>query len=213
MSFDHVTQGALQRYSARFQTHGGDVKSLGWGSADQQQLRFEQTLLADPGGKSVLDIGCGFGDYYDFLQGRVDLKSYTGWEINPDLLGVAKTRHTNAPARFEAVNLLDAPQGIQADVGVMLGLLNYRLRSDEENLNYSKTLIEKAFDRVGELLIVDFLSTHLTPGYPPESWVFYHNPAQMLGYALTLTPRVILHHNYAPIPQREFMLFLYKETA
>lgn len=43
-----------------------------------------------------------------------------------------------------------------------------------------------------------------------EDFVFYHDPAEMLNYALTVTPDVTLHHNYLPIPQKEFMLVLYK---
>jgi len=32
----------------------------------------------------------------------------------------------------------------------------------------------------------------------------------MLDFALALSPNVVLKHNYAPIPQKEFMLFIYK---
>jgi hypothetical protein len=92
----------------------------------------------------------------------------------------------------------------------MLGLLNLNFHEDFDNLTYSKLMITNAFSAVNELLIVDFLSNRLTPDYPKEDFVFYHDPAKMLDFALTLTPNVVLKHNYAPIPQREFLLALYK---
>jgi len=63
---------------------------------------------------------------------------------------------------------------------------------------------------VRELLVVDFLSLQYAPNYPKEDFVFYHDPLKMLEFAFELTPNVLLKHNYAPIPQREFMLYLYK---
>ena len=59
-------------------------------------------------------------------------------------------------------------------------------------------------------LVVDFLSTSLTPDYPKEDAVFYHDPEKMLSFALGLTPNVTLIHDYPPIPQKEFMLVLHR---
>jgi hypothetical protein len=69
-------------------------------------------------------------------------------------------------------------------------------------------MIQKAFSSVSETLVVDFLSLYRTPDYPEEDFVFYHDPSAMLTFALSLTPNVRLIHDYAPIPQKEFMLVL-----
>jgi hypothetical protein len=60
------------------------------------------------------------------------------------------------------------------------------------------------------VLVVDFLSTYRTPDYPQEDFIFYHDPKIMLDFALNLSANVVLKHNYAAIPQKEFMLFIYK---
>ena len=60
------------------------------------------------------------------------------------------------------------------------------------------------------LLIVDFLSFKTTSDYKKEDFVFYHKPDEILKFALSLSENVVLKHNYAPIPQKEFMLFIYK---
>lgn len=209
-----IEANTVSRYSARFATLGYDVRSLGWGSVGQQRYRFEQTLAFPEllSGRSVLDIGCGFGDYLDYLDERaIPFRGYLGLDINPDLIGEAEKRHSGrANARFEVRNILaeNAIQEPVADVGVMLGLLNFRLNGGADNLSYSRMMIERAFAMVGEVLVVDFLSARLTPSYPREDFVFYHEPADALGMALDFSHEIILKHDYLPIPQREFMIFL-----
>lgn len=92
----------------------------------------------------------------------------------------------------------------------MLGVLNFNLKDQVDNLAYSKQAIANAFSHIDETLIVDFLSTNLTSDYPKEDFVFYHDPLEMLEFALTLTDNVKLVHDYLPIPQKEFILILSK---
>ncbi|MDP4998648.1 MAG: class I SAM-dependent methyltransferase, partial [Saprospiraceae bacterium] len=165
--------------------------------------------------RSILDIGCGFGDLLSLIQEeKIEICSYRGWDINPDLIEAARTKFEGSTINdviFEVIDISN--QNIEkniSDVGYMLGLLNLNFHEDFDNLTYSKLMITNAFSAVNELLVVDFLSNRLTPDYPKEDFVFYHDPAKMLDFALTLTPNVVLKHNYAPIPQREFLLALYK---
>lgn len=205
-----ISSKTVDRYTKRYRELGYNVKTLGWGSLHQQEYRFKQTLTADMSYKSVIDIGCGFGDYYSFLkQYNIDINSYTGIDINSDLITQASDLHPDAD--FHTANLLETNISFSADIGVMLGVLNFNLKDSFDNYEYSKKFISKAFEMVNEVLIVDFLSTHLDRSYPKEDLVFYHDPSMMLEFALTLSNNVILKHDYKAIPQKEFMLFIYKE--
>ena len=211
-----IAAETISRYSARFTALGYDVKALGWGSAEQQLYRFTQTITFPSlfAGRSVVDIGCGFGDYLDFLLARnVGISAYHGIDINPDLIGEARRRHASkAGVDFMVRNLHDGDvtAGPLADVGVMLGVLNFKLCGELDNLAYTELMLSRAFSVVRDVLIVDFLSAKLTPDYPKEEFVYYHDPADVLNKALSLTDSVLLMHDYAPIPQREFMLFMKK---
>jgi SAM-dependent methyltransferase len=212
-NYTDISQQTIDRYNNRLLKFGKDIKTLGWGSTEQQEYRFLNIVsYLDLDEKSILDIGCGFGDLFTFIDKNSNtIKNYTGWDINPDLLKQAN--HTDNPkvkydVRDISNELIDSNNIF--DIGIMLGLLNFNLKSEELNYEYSKQLINNAFSAVKEVLVVDFLSTHLTPDYPKEDFVFYHDPIKMLEFALTLTPNVVIKHNYAPIPQKEFMLFLYK---
>lgn len=211
-----ISQQTVERYSGRYRTMGYDVKTLGWGTAEQQQYRFGRTLTGGIrfDGKSVLDIGCGFGDYRDFLRRQgVSISRYIGWDINQDLVEEARRRHAaEADVRFEQYDLARSPLPREpvADIGIMLGVLNFNLKETLDNYDYSRMTIEKAFRLVRDALVVDFLSTRMTETYPKEDFVFYHRPEAMLEIALSLSPDVVLKHDYAPIPQKEGMLFICK---
>lgn len=208
-----IAEQTIERYSKRYTEFGYDVKTLGWGTKEQQAYRFAQTLGIGSGfeNRSVLDIGCGFGDYYEFLkQNGVGIGHYTGFDINLDLVKEAQKRYSGSATTFEVENVMTTSRSHVADIGVMLGVLNFNLKGQMDNLAYSKQFIQRAFELVDEVLIVDFLSTHLTPDYPKEEFVYYHAPEAMLEFALSLSENAVLKHDYLPIPQKEFMLFIYK---
>lgn len=214
--FASIHSQTQQRYSKRYQELGRHIRTLGWGNQEQQQYRFAQTLIGlDFEHRQILDIGCGFGDYYAFLKAEnIPVQGYTGIDINPDLLQEAQQQWASeAQVAFHEVHLPDSAYtpAHPCHIGVMLGVLNFNLHGQMDNYAYSQSLIRNAFALVTEALVVDFLSTRLTPSYPQEDFVFYHDPVKMLQWALTLTPKVTLRHNYAPIPQREFMLVLEHE--
>lgn len=204
-----IAKSTVTRYSERFKDLGRNVRALGWGSDEQQRYRFEQVLRGTAiEGKSVLDIGCGFGDFLSYcLEADCKPKNYIGWDINPDLIAEAKKQHPSST--FTVLNLeKQAKANPVADVGVMLGVLNFNFKDNYDNKNFTKMMIQKAFLSVSGCLVVDFLSIYRTADYPKEDVVFYHDPSEMLAFALELTPNVKLQHNYAPIPQKEFMLVL-----
>jgi len=211
-----ISEAMIARYSSRYQEMGYDVRTLGWGNNDQQKHRFLNAIdgISIKPQSTILDIGCGFGDLlktitkFGFLP-----ESYIGWDINPDLINEAKIRWAKSTTKtaFEVVDLTSKlNRDSVADLGFMLGVLNLNFGDSYNNYDYSKSIISKAFKCINKVLVIDFLSSHITANYPKEDFVFYHDPTIMLEFAFTLTPNVVLKHNYAPIPQKEFMLYLYK---
>lgn len=210
-----ISRNMVERYSKRYAEMGYDVKTLGWGSAEQQAYRFDQLVRhsEDFKDKQMLDIGCGFGDLArHFMDRGLAFRSYLGWDLNPDLISEARNRwETVGNVSFGqwdiSMNKCEEPV---AEVGVMIGVLNLNLGEQMDNYTYSFNAIDNALTAVSDLLVVDFLSNRLDPSYPEEDFVFYHDPQKMLGWALERYPDVRLLHDYAPIPQKEFMLFIHK---
>ena len=213
-----ISKQTLERYSERYRQMGKNIKTLGWGTIEQQLYRFQQTLQATNfDNKSILDIGCGFADYWFYLQNQnLQIKSYVGWDINPYLIEEAQKQIGNSGNLF-VVDISDQENlntlSNNHDIVVMLGLLNYNLKDENDNYNYSEQMIHNAFTLANEVLIIDFLSIHKTADYPSEDLVFYHDPLKIIDLAFKLSSNIVLVHNYAPIPQKEFMLFIYRENT
>lgn len=207
----NLAEQTIQRYSGRYQQFKYDIKTLGWGSVEQQEYRFLEVLKRlDLKGKSVLDIGCGFGDLFNYMNKiNVEFDAYTGWDITPDFIENSIVKNENVTLEVKDISA-GAPEAPVADVGIMLGLLNWKWDSAENNYAYSKRLIANALASVNDVLVIDFLSTNYTDTYPVEDFVFYHDPMIMFKAALEMSENVDLIHSYAPVPQKEFLLFIYK---
>ena len=214
MKTKDISRNTLDRYTERYEKMGKHIRTLGWGSEQQQVYRFEQSLMPlNVKDKHLLDIGCGFGDLLSFCeQNDRQLSEYSGWDINPNFINEANESQWRLENNFEVVDLLhdQISEDKRFDIAIMLGLLNFKLSSKEENYEYSKKMIRKAFNLVDEVLVVDFLSAELFEGYPKEDFVFYHEPLKVLEFAFSLSPKVLIKHDYEPIPQREFILYIYK---
>lgn len=203
---ERIEKETIERYNLRLDKFGISPKTLGWDSISSQRTRFLTAVLNQNfEHRSILDIGCGFGDYLDFLtQCKSRFQSYRGIDINSRLIEEASKKFPST--NFETRNiLLNNWHSRQADICVSFGLLNFKL---DDNLTYTKQFLDEAWSITRECLIIDFLSTHMTSFYKEEDFVYYHNPSDILDMCLRLTDDVRLIHDYKPIPQREFMVFL-----
>ena len=211
-----IEVATVERYSKRFEVHGDSPKSLGWGSKKDQLIRFKQIALSnlDFKEKSIIDIGCGFGDFLEFLiKNNYQFKNYIGVDINNDLITFAKNKFKNTKkTAFKRHNILEdsLKNKSVANIGIMIGLLNFKLKDKSANQEYSRLMIEKAFSLVSDYLIIDFLSAEKCKSYKGDNWTFHHDLTFVTKIALSLTNNFIIKHDYPEIPQKEFMLVLKK---
>jgi SAM-dependent methyltransferase len=202
-----IENEAKQRYGGRFDNLGVSVRTLGWGCKEDQMQRFDKIVeCCELEGKTVMDVGCGFADFYGYIQDRGIRVNYIGVDIIPQFIEYCRAQYKDQS--FYCANfMLDSDLLPEADIIISLGTLNYNLRPID-NYEYSKLFITTAFSKANERVVVDFLSTNITPGYQKEDFVFYHSPAEMLEFSMSLTSNCALIHNYPPIPQKEFMIIL-----
>ena len=66
--------------------------AVSWGSKESQTIRFRVlTEVGELSGKSILDVGCGTGDFYKFMsENGIFPKKYIGIDINPLMIAMAK---------------------------------------------------------------------------------------------------------------------------
>lgn len=129
-------------YQEKIQEEGIDSsKSIGE-REDARELSFFEALtrgLSFGGSVSVLDIGCGKGEFISFFLKRYPgtrLEPYVGIDIVPEFLDVAQKKY---PAfAFKQENFLRPgfARGKKFELVIALGVLVTRVRYYEEYLEY-----------------------------------------------------------------------------
>ncbi len=91
-------------YQQLYREHRDSFKALHWSSRENQYKRFEVlSRIGKLDGKSILDIGCGMGDFFTYLREQGIRAEMTGYDLVEEFLHIAKRRHP--VARFKPVNL------------------------------------------------------------------------------------------------------------
>ena len=188
-------------FQGNYREYGYDPRSLGW-TAGTQDARFAVlTSLGNLDGCSVLDVGCGFGDLYKFLKEKGIHVEYTGIDLSPDFIKVAREHHPEA--RF-VVGDFEA-EGIdgQYDWVFECGIFNRKV-SDQRR--FIELTLRQMYDVAKKGVAADFLG----PKQVDIVGHLYHaDPGDMLKFCKKLSPNVVLRWDYRP---EEFCVYLFKEN-
>jgi SAM-dependent methyltransferase len=190
----------IQLYEDRYAAMGYDMRTIGWKGHEDQQLRFD--ILCDVGdlsSKRVCDVGCGFGDLYDYLGRRFDGVRYTGIDLVPSL--VEKARELRPGIDFRTCDILQDGLADRFDYFLLSGALNYKV---EANMTLTRDMLAAMFERADEGIAVNFLTSYVNYEHPRN---FHHNPEAVFTLARSMTRWVTIRHDY---PLWEFTLFMYK---
>lgn len=188
-------------YTKLIEKHGHNPKSCDYGSSVSQKIKFStMTDLMPLDGKTMLDIGCGFADFADYLsENGFDVK-YTGFDLCPSMIEKAKSRRPDL--RLETRNILHNPPDEKFDIVTANGIF-YLLGKEAPEL--SKRLIQAMFNLANEAVAFNSLSSWTID---QEEGEYYMDPAETLNFCRTLTPWISLRHNYH---HRDFTVFMYKD--
>lgn len=200
-------QDFVKRYEKRLEEFGYSPQTLGWGEHGRQEVRF--TVLADLAlrtpGSSVLDVGCGFCDFFEFLTARGWSGRYTGIDIVPGLLEVGRHRHPGLDVR--EIDITDDRMVLdEYDFVVSSGIFNAALPSGGNDA-YIELALRRMFGLSQRATCVDFLSSYVDFQKPGAH---HTDPCWALALAMRLTRRVILRDDYMPY---EFSMVLFRDDS
>ena len=109
----------IKRYNERLNKFGYNSKTLGWkGGYRKQKKRFCELLkicaFSSKSVKSILDVGCGFGDLFRYISEHKINVNYHGVDINQALLDIGKKNH-GEKLKVESLDILDpTPETVDA---------------------------------------------------------------------------------------------------
>ena len=166
---------------------------VGWLSVEEQELLFSALLLFYSPEQSLLDVGCGRADLFGYCNKLFGATiPYKGIDYNPNILNVAAQKYTGV--NVEAVDVLNSDES-KFDWVVGSGLFN--LLDNEDMETYSKTVIQKMYDKsnIG-------IAFNLLTGVPEDmadedvAQLVVHDPAEWLNYLTATYTKVICRADY-----------------
>ena len=205
MLIDKDFQNVKKLYQEQYDQYGYSLKSLKMDKG-KQDIRFDiLSSQYDFTGKSVLDIGCGFGDLNRKLR-SFDTYSYLGIDLVDDFIKEAESRYTGDNIRFECANIFDYAFSENIDYAIGCGIFNMKFL-ERDNYDFVKSVMDKVFGVVNDGFAFDFLSDKVDYTLPET---FHYSPEKILSMAYKLSRNVILRNDYMPF---EFSLFLFKDDS
>ncbi len=168
---------------------GDKAKSLGWTNEESQLCRFEVIARStDFEKKSVLDLGCGYGELFELLDSIYRLKSYTGVDQHTDFLKQAKQNYTEARCKFIVGDMSNI--NLEAhDVVIASGSLNYISRDSD----YLTNMITRMFGLANQTVIFNLLNSSQ---YPSRNTLMSYHPQGVYRFCKTLCDDVSLIEGY-----------------
>lgn len=126
---DAIHQAVAAYYDAALAEHGPTARGVDWKDHASHRLRHAQflRLVAGDPEASVLDLGCGYGDFLGVLRAAGHRGRYIGCDLAPGMIAAARALHGEGPDR--AWHLGAAPPE-PCDYAIGSGILNVRRGAD-----------------------------------------------------------------------------------
>lgn len=189
-------------YERLVDQYGNDSRACDYGRAESQQTKFEVITQVMPvQGKRVLDVGCGFGDFTDYLIDHYTDFFYEGVDITPRM--IQEARRLRPDFSFQILDIMTQDPGSTYDLVTANGIF-YLLGDDGEF--YMHQLIKRLYELSSEAVAFNSLSAWADKQEPEE---FYADPISTLEFCRTLSPWVVLRHDYMP---HDFTIYIYREV-
>lgn len=194
-------------YQKLYHQHGYSPKSLGWDKG-KQFLRFHQlTSDWDLSGASILDVGCGFGDFIKYLRFlNTSDYSYNGIDMVGEFISEGKKLYSDENISLIQEDFLAYKFNDTFDYAIASGTFNLKIKG-VNGYEYIYKNMKKMFELSSKAISIDFISDKVDLSYEHN---FNSSPERILSMAYSLSRNVILKNSYFPF---EFSITIYKNDS
>jgi trans-aconitate methyltransferase len=200
MKFSEEDKKRIEAYYGKYlQRHGiYSSQALSWTSREAQQIRFR--ILAGIGsleGKSILDAGCGLGDFYGFLKFNFANFDYLGIDLLPKMIKGARAKYPEA--HFEIGDILEY-RGRTFDYIISSGIFSFKI-ANHKTVYFE--MLKKLFSFSRQGLAFNMLDRN---GHLDDELYAAYDKEEIFSFCLTLTEKLRLIDDYSP---QDFTFYLY----
>lgn len=186
-----------ETYEALARKHRDGFGALAYSIPESQSCRFEAVarmmkLVEDGQGLSVLDVGCGLGDFSSFIRGKMRINRYVGVDVVPEMLEVASRRYPHE--EFRPGTVFDVRESFDVVVGISI----FTVKEDlvDENARIMHQTFKRMYENANKLACVAVLSTQKASVRYDE---FVTDPWELARWAQKeIDERVVVDHQEMP---------------
>lgn len=202
-----MLEPVLASFERRLRQFGAVPKSAFWKNKEWQTRRYDILSrlfdVADrQGGITIIDYGCGYGAFFDYLQDRpvMDASRYIGIDMSAAMIAEAEARIRDPRVSFRR-HLIATED---ADYTFACGTYNMNLGADrDEWAAYVKASLSQLWSKTGKALGFNMLRADAPEKYPG---LFYADGREYLEFCKeSLGPDVTFTED-RPLP--DFTIFV-----
>ncbi len=197
---------SINYYRDKIKQFGSTAEGMDWKNIDTQYLRFDiiSRYIDFSSHPSVLDVGCGNGEFLNYTKDHSRSIQYTGLDAVSEMVQLTNERFGNDSA-IEA-DLLSWNTDKKFDYVIASGTFNAKLSStDEEWKSYFYGNLKKMYDLANVAIIFNCMTSHVDYKYDR---LYYPTPDELTDFAVkNLSRNFILDHSY---PLYEVTMVVFK---
>lgn len=204
-----ITNSLKVYYAKKFKDHGANSFGVDWGDEEKAEIRYNAmfNLVMNTSEEiSILDVGSGYGGFYEFLTKRIDINkvNFSGIDIVEEMIDHAIK--TYPKAKFLVGDVLNESfVNEKYDFIVCNGILTQKLSaSDKEMEEYMISLIKKMFDLCKVGIAFNTMSDMVDFKLDGN---FHYPVEKMFKLASSISRHIKIDHAY---PLYEYTTYIYK---
>jgi SAM-dependent methyltransferase len=179
-----ILSGIAAYYTSKLEAYGSTAQGVDWNGIHSHETRHRQflRLLDGSPNASVLDLGCGFGDFFRFLRASGHQGRFIGYDITPSMIERARDLHGESEDREWQIG---ATPTEAADFAIASGIFNVK---DDVAIETWKSYVLQTIETLANAGRLGFAFNALSTSSDPDrrrSNLYYADPADMLAYCLS----------------------------
>jgi SAM-dependent methyltransferase len=177
-----ILSEVIAYYSSKLSTHGPTSQGVDWNGGASHDMRHRQFLRLLGGDReaAVLDLGCGFGDFFRFLRAEGYRGSFIGYDIAADMIAEASRLYKEAGCDWR----VGAEPFETVDFAIASGIFNVKGDVPVETwVRY----VHHTIDTLARIGRRGFAFNVLSLSSDPERrtpTLYYADPGEMLSHCL-----------------------------
>lgn len=206
---NNISNNLKLHYEECFKKFGATSEGIDWGNdINKLFLRYDKMLelfINDKSDKkSLLDVGCGYAGFYDYIKSKEINIDYNGIDIVQEMIEYAQAKNTTIKELIHD-DFLDFNFNKTYDYIICNGVLTQKLETSNIDMDiYANKLIKKMYQLSNKGIAFNIMTTKVNFF---SNNLYYRNPSELMAYCMSeITNKIKIDHTYL----YEYTVYLYK---